>query len=124
MEADAAFADASWQTCFEKRALDTGPAHGSGGGGGLLVILASGGKQQTGMAVGFPVLAEQEQGLHGQGQDAVAGALAAMDMQHPTRAIDIADFQIQPLMEAQPATVDGSEIDLVVKGVGRFQDSM
>ena len=82
----------------------------------MLVILAGGGKQQAGMAMGFPVLAEQEQGLHGQGQDTVACALAAMDVQHPALAVNITDFQMQGLVQAQTATVDGGEIDLVVKG--------
>ena len=85
MEADTAFGDAGAEAGFKESALDTGTAHGSGGGRGLLVILAGGGKQQAGMTVGFPVLAEQEQGLHGQGQDPVAGAFAAMDVQHPAR---------------------------------------
>ena len=68
------------------------------------MILAGGGKQQAGMAVSFPVLAEQEQGFFGQRQDAVAGAFAAMDVQHPARAVDIADFQMQAL----PADADRS----------------
>jgi hypothetical protein len=123
-EAGGVQGDASSQTRFEKRALDTGTAHGSSGGGSLLVILAGGGKQEAGMAVSFPVLAEQEQGLHGQGQDAIAGAFAAMDVEHEARAIDIASFQMQGLMQAQPATVDGGEIDLVVKGVGGLEDSV
>jgi hypothetical protein len=47
-----------------------------------------------------------------------------MDVQHPALAIDITDFQMQPLMQAQTATVDRGEIDLVVKGVGGLEDSV
>jgi len=34
-------------------------------------------------------------------------------VQHQARTVDIADFQMQPFMQAQTATVDGGEIDLV-----------
>ena len=63
VEADAAFGDAGAEASLEESALDTGTAHGSGGGGCWLMILAGGGKQQAGMAVGFPILTQQQQRL-------------------------------------------------------------
>jgi hypothetical protein len=65
-----------------------------------LVILTGGGKQEAGMTMSFPVLAEQEQSFLRQRQDPIAGALAAMDVEHLARAIDIADFQMQGLLQA------------------------
>src|SRR4029453_19591522 len=100
MEADAAFGDAGAEAGFKEGALATGTAHGRGGRGGLLVILTGGGKEQAGMTMSFPVLAEQEQSFLRQRQDTVPGPLAAMDMQHQSWAVDVTDFQMQGLLQA------------------------
>ena len=72
-------------------ALEGGAAHGAGGGGGAFAVVAFGGEEQVRMAMGFPALAQQEQGALGQGDVAVAIALAGTDVEEHALGVDVAD---------------------------------
>jgi len=54
-------------------ALERAAAHGLGGGGGALAAVAFGRKDELGVAMGFPLFAQQHQGALGQGNVAIAG---------------------------------------------------
>ena len=45
---------------------------------------------------------------------AVLGPLAAMDVDHHPRAVDVADLEVQPLAEPEAQRVDGPEVGAVV----------
>ncbi len=74
------------------------------------------------MAVSAPVLAQQIESGVGQRDIAVLGALAAVDMDHHARAIDIGDFEMECFVKAQAAGVDGGEVDVIVEGFDVGQD--
>lgn len=96
-------------------ALQRGAAHRFGGGGGTLAAVAFGRKDQRGMTMGFPLLAQEEEGAPRQGNVTILIALAAADVQeHPFR-IDVADLQPQPFTEAQTAGVDEDETNAMIQ---------
>ena len=66
----------------------------------------------------FPVGAEQSEGLFGQRDVPVFGALAAVDMDLEALAIDVGDLEGEGCMEPKSQAVDGGEVDLVVQGCG------
>jgi hypothetical protein len=68
------------------------------------------------MAVGEPIAAQQLKSSLGQRDVAILGALAAVDMDHHARAIDIGDFEMESLVKAQAAGVDGGKVGVVVEG--------
>ena len=94
--------------------LDAGALHGPVGERGLVVIAAGGGEEPDGMAMRDPVLAEGLQRARRQGDVAVLGPLAAMDVDHHPRAVDVADLEVQPFAEPEAQRVDGPEIGAVV----------
>lgn len=63
--------------------LQGGTAHGLSGGFGALTTVALGREEQRGMAMGFPLLAQQEQRAFGQRDVAIAIALAGANVQEP-----------------------------------------
>ena len=67
------------------------------------------------MPVGLPVRAQQRQRLDRQRHIAVPGPLAPVDVEHHPVAVDIGGFQMQRLLQAQAAGIDGGEIGAVVK---------
>ncbi|HRZ35817.1 MAG TPA: hypothetical protein P5534_05565 [Candidatus Paceibacterota bacterium] len=96
-------------------ALEGGAAHGAGGGGGTLAVVAFGGEEQVRMAMGFPALAQQEQGALGQGDVAVAIALAGTDVEEHALGVDVADFEVKGFAQAQAAGVDGGQGDAMIE---------
>jgi len=68
------------------------------------------------MAVGQPIAAQQLKSGLGQRDVAILGALAAVDMDHHARAIDIGDFEMESLVKAQAAGVYGGKVGVVVEG--------
>ena len=66
--------------------------------------------------MGFPGGAEQSQGILGQGDVPVFGALAAVDMDLEALAIDVRDLQGEGFLEPEAQAVDGGAVDLVVQG--------
>ena len=96
-------------------ALEGGPAHGAGGGGGAFAVVAFGGEEQARMAMGFPALAQQEQGALGQGDVAVAVAFAGADVKEHTLGVAVADFEVKGFAQAQAAGVDGGQGDAMIE---------
>ena len=96
------------------RAVDAGACHRFGRRVGLGVVPPRGREQPGRVAVRDPVLAEHGQSPGRERHKAVLGALATMDMDDHPPAVDVADLQIQTLLEPQPQRVDGPEEGLVV----------
>jgi len=99
-------------------ALDTGATHGGGSRRTVVVIPPGGGKEPGRVTGGVPGGAEQSEGLFGQGDVPVFGALAAVDMDLEALAIDVGDLQREGCMQPQASALDGGEVDLVVEGGG------
>ena len=121
MDADVSFDDASPLGRFAESALDAATAHGRGRGGHVFVIASRGGKEPDGVAMGFPVEAQELQGIMRQGDIAVLGALAAVDVDRVAWAIDITHLKGQRFVQAQPTAVDGGEVDPIVQGGGGIE---
>ncbi len=64
--------------------------------------------------MGDPVLAKGLQCARRQGDVAVFGPLAAMNVDHHPPAVDVADLEVQPLAQSQAQRVNGPEIGPVV----------
>jgi hypothetical protein len=107
---------------FTEGALDTGATHGRESRRTLVVIAPGSGKEPGGMPMGFPGGAEQREGLLGQGDVAVFGALAAVDMDLEALAINVGDLQEEGFMEPQSQAIDGGKVDLVVEGGGSREE--
>jgi hypothetical protein len=82
------------------------------------------GKEPGGVSMGFPGGAEQGEGLGGQGDVAVFGALATMDMDLEALAIDVRDLEGEGCMEPESQAIDGGEVRLVVEGGGGREESL
>ena len=96
--------------------LDTAPTHW-GGRGGTVELSAPGGRKEPGrVPMGFPGGAEQSQGILGQGDVPVFGALAAVDMDLEALAIDVRDLQGEGFLEPEAQAGDGGAVDRVVQG--------
>jgi hypothetical protein len=67
----------------------------------LFLIAPRGGKEPGLVTVGFPVGSEESEGICGQGDGLVFGALASVDMDLETLAIDIGDLKGEGFMEPQ-----------------------
>jgi hypothetical protein len=76
------------------------------------------------MPMGFPVGPQECEGLGGQGNVAVFGAFAAVDMDLETRAIDVGDLEKEGFVEPQAQAIDGGEVDLVVPGGSARQEAL
>ena len=72
--------------------------------------------------MGFPIGAEESEGLLGQGDVPVFGALAAVDMDLEALAIDVGDLQGQGFLEPEAQAIDSGEVDLVVQGGGGVEE--
>src|SRR5881628_3342644 len=116
MDGDTCFDDTGSLSGGTEGPLDTGATHGGGRCRTLGVIPPGGGKEPGGVTMGFPVGAEQRESRGGQGDVAVFGALAAVDMDLEALAIDVRDLQGEGFMEPEAQAVDGGEVDLVVEG--------
>ena len=101
MDSDAYFGERGPLFGFAEGALDATPTHGSSRGRALVVIAPGGGKEPGGMPMGFPRGAEQREGLGGEGNVAVLGALTAVDMDLETWAIDVGDWKEEAFMEPE-----------------------
>jgi hypothetical protein len=73
-------------------ALDTGATQGRGCRGALLVVPPGGGQEPGGVTLGLLGGAEESEGILGQGDVPVFGALAAVDMTLEARAIQVGNL--------------------------------
>ena len=104
-------------------ALEGGAAHRLGGGGRARPLWPLAGKRRRGWRWALPALPQQEQGALRQGDVAVAVALAAADVQEHALGVDVADFQVEGLTQAQAAGVDGGQGDAVIEGRDGGEDA-
>ena len=95
MDADVACDDASPLGRCAESALDAAAAAGSGRGGQVLVMSPARRQEPGGVAMGVPGEAHALQGVMRQGDRAVRGARAAVDVDHVARALDSAHLQGQ-----------------------------
>jgi hypothetical protein len=79
-----------------------------------LVIASGGGKEPGVVTMRFPVGAQQNERLFGQGDGPVLGALAAVDMDLEALPVNIGDLQGEGFMEPEAQAIDGGAVDLVV----------
>ena len=79
------------------------------------MITPGSGKEPGRVAMGVPGGAEQGQRFFGEG-DAVFGALAAVDMDLETRAIDVGDLEDEGFMEPEAQAIDRGAVDPVMQG--------
>jgi hypothetical protein len=105
-------------------ALDAVLGHGVRGSGSLLLVLPEGGEEPEGVAVRGPVGAQHLEGAGWEGDVAVLGALAAVDVHEHARAVDVAELEMEGLGEAQSQGVDGPEEGLVVRRAGGVDDAV
>jgi hypothetical protein len=115
--------DAAGLEGLAKAALESSARHRFGGGGSALAAAAFGGEEKARMAVGFPKLTQELQGALGQGDVAVAIALARADVQEHAARVNVADLQAQPLPQTQAAGVDGDKADPMVEQGNQAQDA-
>jgi hypothetical protein len=114
----AGFGDPGTVCGFTAGALDTGATQGRESRRTLLVIAPGSRKEPSRMTMGFPGGAEPREGRFGQGDVAVFGALAAVDMDLEARAIQVRDLEGEGFREPQSQARDGGKGDLVVEGGG------
>ena len=104
-------------------ALQGGAAHWFGGGAGAQTAVTFGGKEQRGMTMRFPLLAQKQQGALGQRDVTVLIALAAPDVQEHAFGIDVRDLEPQTFAQAQATGVDGDETDAMIQGGNGGEDA-
>jgi hypothetical protein len=97
-------------------ALDTTFGHGRLSLLGSCAASAKGGEEETRVAVGYPIAAEQMEGGLGERDVAILGALPTVDMDHHPVAVDIGDFEMESLVKSQAAGVDGGKIGIILEG--------
>ncbi len=86
------------------------------------LIAPGGGKEPGRVPRGFPGGAEQREGLCGQGDLAVLGALASMDLDLEALPVNIGDVKGEGFVEPEAQARDGGEGDLVVHRCGRREE--
>ena len=93
MDSDAHFGDPGPVFRCAEGALDTGATHRGSRRRTLEVIAPGGGEEPGGVTMGFPVGAEQREGLGGEGDVPVLGALPTMDMDLEALPINVRDLE-------------------------------
>src|SRR6267142_1547212 len=83
--------------------LNAALGHRLGGLSQVNMVSACGGKEQYGIAMLLPVLAQQLQGPLGHRDVTVFGALAVTDVNHQAGAVDVGDLQMGSFLQPQPA---------------------
>ena len=97
-------------------ALERGAAHGFGGGGGALAGMTPGGEDQRGMAMGFPLLAQEQERAPGQRDVTILIALAGADVKEAALGINVTDLEVQAFAQTQAAGIDRDQSDAMIKG--------
>ena len=104
-------------------ALERGVAHRLGGRGSALAIVTLGGKEQRGMTMRFPLLAQPQERALRQGHVTILIALAAANVQEPPFGINVADLPPQPFAQSQAAGVNEDEADALIQRGHRGQNA-
>jgi len=90
----ASLVDAGGRLCPAKGSLDAFDGHRGCGCGAFIAASSQGGKDENWVSVGEPIAPKQAKGLMRKWHVAILGALAPMDMNHHSLAIDIGDVQV------------------------------
>ena len=114
MDGDAHFGDLGPVFGCAEGALDAGATPRRGRRRTVGVMAPGGGKEPGLVTMGFPGGAEQREGIGGQRDVPVFGALATMDMALEALAIDVRDLEGEGFMEPEAQALDRGEGDLVV----------
>ena len=123
MDSDPCLGQAGALFGFAEGALDTGATHRESRRRTLGMMAPGGGKEPGGVPMGFPVGAQQREGVGGQGDIPIFGALAAVDMDLEPLAINVGDLEEEGCMEPEAQARDRGEVDLVVERGGGRQES-
>jgi hypothetical protein len=110
------FGNAGGQEGQAEGTLKGGAVHRLGRGGGASSALTLGGEEQRRMAMRFPLLPQESQRAFGQRDIAIRIAFAGADVQEHALGIDIADLEVQPFAQPQPARVDRDEANAMIQG--------
>jgi hypothetical protein len=124
MHGDAHFPHAGPVFRSTEGALDTGATHGGGCRRTVGVLPPGGGKEPGLVTRGFPGGAEQREGIGGQGDVPIFGALAAVDMDLEALAITVGNLEEEGVMESEAHAIDGGKGDLVVQGGGSREEAL
>ena len=73
--------------------------------------------------MGYPITAKQLIGLLRKGNIAILGALASMNMDHHSFAVDVGDLQGECFRDPQSASIDGGKASVVLKGADTTQNA-
>ena len=117
------FFDAAGFEGQAESALEGGAAHGFGGAGGAQTAMTLGGKEKDGMAMGFPLFAQEQKCALGQRDVTVVIALASADVQEHTAGINVGDLEAQAFPQAQATGVDSDETNAMVQQGNFRQDA-
>jgi hypothetical protein len=123
MEGDAGCGNPGAVCGWAAGALDTGPAPGRGSRRAVLVLTPGGRKEPGVLPMGCPGGAQQRQRCFGQGDGAVCGARAAVDLDQEARRVDVSNLEVEPLVEPESQAIDSGEVDLIVQGRGSLEQT-
>ena len=108
------FVDRSFEG-FPEGTLHAALGHGRSGGGCVDSPTPRRRKNQQGIAMGYPVVAQEFQGPLGQGNVTVFPSFPVADMKEPASTVDIGDAQAGALLKSQPTGVNRGETGSVAE---------
>ena len=108
-----ALVDAAGLQGSAKGALYAVARHGCGGCGHPKTAPARSRKKPHGVAMGCPGVAEQCEGLLGQGDIAVLRAFAIAHVDDHPGTINIGDLQVGAFLESQATGINGTQADAI-----------
>ena len=111
------FLDATGQQGKTESALESCVLDVFGCGGRTVMSLPLGRKEQSGVAMGFPLLTEQFEGALGQRNIAVAISFAAPDVEEHALGVDIAHLQAQAFAQTESTGVDRGQADTLIESL-------
>jgi hypothetical protein len=123
MNGDPLFLDFSSDLGATEGALDAALSHGQRSVLCSIPVSSKGWEEESRMAVGYPIAAEEVEGRGGERDVAVLGALSPVDMDHHAVGVDIGDFEVETFVKSEAAGVDGGEIGVVLGGFDLGQDA-
>jgi len=102
--------------------LDAVARHRGGGGGHPKTAPARSRKKPHGVAMGGPGVAEQREGLLGQGDRAVLRAFAIAHVDGHPGTSNIGDLQVGAFLESQATGIDGTQADALPREPPTLED--
>lgn len=115
--------DAAGFECEAKGALEGAALDGICSGCGALTGMAFAGEEQRGVAMGFPLFAQEQERALRQGHVTITIAFAGADVEEHALGINVTDQEVQAFAQAQAAGIDGDEADPMIQGRHAGQDA-